>query len=406
VRCRLIFPPSLAAHGLLEANMPKKLNTFGPGRLPVDWEGCEYSKCGRTDRGVSAFGQVVGLKVRSAVTAEKDEVKDELHYVAMLNRVLPDTIRILAWCPRPPETFDARFSCKEREYRYFFTSPAYLSVPGSSKQSGKLDIEAMREAASYLVGSHDFRNFCKIDGSKQITEFHRRVDHASVDFVSPLTQPNLFAPQAGEFDHSGLFAFRIRGSAFLWHQVRCMVAILFLVGQGLEKPTIIKDLVNIELCSSRPQYEMATDKPLVLWDCKFSTTAGKLNEDSVIDRPLWDRGSGDDELEWVYAGTSMSATPESKWASSGIMEHLWKNWRNAKIDEILASQLMDLVADTKLVVGDPVPTESENSVRIFQGDYTAVAKGRYIPIMQKPRMDAAEVVNARWATKKRSRESE
>lgn len=30
-----------------------------------NWEGCEYSKCGRTDRGVSAFGQVIGIRVRS-----------------------------------------------------------------------------------------------------------------------------------------------------------------------------------------------------------------------------------------------------------------------------------------------------------------------------------------------------
>ncbi len=31
----------------------------------VDFSTCEYSKCGRTDRGVSAFGQVVALRVRS-----------------------------------------------------------------------------------------------------------------------------------------------------------------------------------------------------------------------------------------------------------------------------------------------------------------------------------------------------
>ena len=30
----------------------------------------------------------------------------------------------------------------------------------------------------------------------------------------------------------------IKGSAFLWHQVRCMVAILFLIGQGLESPFV------------------------------------------------------------------------------------------------------------------------------------------------------------------------
>lgn len=31
----------------------------------ITWKGCDYTKCGRTDKGVSAFGQVIGLRVRS-----------------------------------------------------------------------------------------------------------------------------------------------------------------------------------------------------------------------------------------------------------------------------------------------------------------------------------------------------
>ena len=32
---------------------------------PINWDECDYSKCGRTDVGVSAFGQVISLRVRS-----------------------------------------------------------------------------------------------------------------------------------------------------------------------------------------------------------------------------------------------------------------------------------------------------------------------------------------------------
>lgn len=35
-----------------------------------------------------------------------------------------------------------------------------------------------------------------------------------------------------------LWVFNIEGSAFLWHQVRCMVAVVFMVGQGLEDPDV------------------------------------------------------------------------------------------------------------------------------------------------------------------------
>lgn len=121
----------------------------------LNWDGCEYSKCGRTDRGVSAFGQVIGIRVRSnrplpksrpSNTLEQNEttedgeadlldpesepetkpfndLTDELPYIQLLNRVLPPDIRVYAWCPNPPADFSARFSCKERRYKYFFTNP-------------------------------------------------------------------------------------------------------------------------------------------------------------------------------------------------------------------------------------------------------------------------------------------
>jgi tRNA pseudouridine38/39 synthase len=132
----------------------------------VNWDGCDYSKCGRTDRGVSAFGQVIGVRVRSnkplpkvsepvAELEEKREadteepllspsdaqdnpskpfndLTDELPYIQLLNRVLPPDIRVYAWCPNPPEDFSARFSCKERRYKYFFTNPCFAPVPGSA----------------------------------------------------------------------------------------------------------------------------------------------------------------------------------------------------------------------------------------------------------------------------------
>ena len=153
----------------------------------VNWEGCEYSKCGRTDKGVSAFGQVVGLRVRSnrpllkedvltghlapvtrpltkdgappedcgiesstlkidndeledlshSAEASDDEttlfdpINDEITYPQVLNRLLPPDIRVLAWCPSPPKDFSARFSCKERQYKYFFTLPALSPTIGA-----------------------------------------------------------------------------------------------------------------------------------------------------------------------------------------------------------------------------------------------------------------------------------
>lgn len=449
VKCRLIFPPSLKRYELLGGDVREKLASLGKrkelggiGGVPVDWEGCRYSKCGRTDRGVSAFGQVIALNVRSAkrrvveaepngvmeaepaLTAdtgtkdteitngkpqeaaeekEFDHIADELPYISMLNNVLPQSIRILAWCPNPPGNFDARFSCREREYRYFFTSPAYLPQPGGHNWSLRtLNIEAMREAATYLLGTHDFRNMCKLDGSKQLTEFNRSMESVDIDYLSELPEPKWFAGTGSESNQLGLYAFKIRGSAFLWHQVRCMVAILFLVGQGLEQPSIVKELLDIEKCPTKPLYDLASDAPLVLWNCKFSAIHGRVTDKDRIERPLWDRGTGEDELEWLDSGGPEMRCMDGKWEPKGVMEDLWKTWRAAKMDEILASQLLDLAASPRSV-DRPVAARSDETAgaRIVQGDNTAPYRGIYVPLLKRNRMDSVETMNSRYAASRK-----
>ena len=71
-------------------------------------------------------------------------------------------------------------------------------------------------------GVSDFRNFCKIDGSKQITNYKREVLSANIIHL-----------------RDDFYIFDLKGSAFLWHQVRCMMAVLFAVGQKLEAPSIV-----------------------------------------------------------------------------------------------------------------------------------------------------------------------
>ncbi|KAF4547663.1 tRNA pseudouridine synthase-like protein 1 [Elsinoe fawcettii] len=427
---------------------------FPTGKGEVNWEGCEYSKCGRTDRGVSAFGQVVALKVRSArpvpgmkkrkkvEAAEKEEqdaeseeahkekekkfdpIRDEVPYIQTLNRVLPDDIRVLAWCPDPPPDFSARFSCQERQYRYFFTNPGYAPVPGARGMNktitgkplreGWLDIEAMQDAAKRLEGLHDFRNFCKIDPGKQISNFQRRVFRASIEEVDSTRSPLGYvgAPEFAASDQEvrsngtavkgaqpstpALYTFNVNGSAFLWHQVRNMVAVLFLVGQGLESPSVVSDLLDVEKTPTRPKYEMASDAPLVLWDCIF---------------PAKDGPDGDQGLHWVYVGDEGGRDlnkhvdidgGDGKFGRNGVMDSLWTTWRSRKIDEVLAGSLSDLVASQGRQTSLPERpgAESRRSQRVFDGGNDPRPTGTYTPVMRKERMEHYEVLNARYRQKK------
>lgn len=113
-----------------------------------------YNRCGRTDKGVSAFEQVISIDLRSQIKPEdqltKGGIEDEVKYCELLNRVLPKRIRAISWQPLVTPTYSARFDCVGRTYKYFFPR-------------GDLNVEKMQEACEVLVGSHDFRNLCKMD---------------------------------------------------------------------------------------------------------------------------------------------------------------------------------------------------------------------------------------------------
>ncbi|WVZ57108.1 hypothetical protein U9M48_007541 [Paspalum notatum var. saurae] len=207
-------------------------------------ESC-YSRCGRTDKGVSATGQVISLYLRSNIKdvgGDMLDARSEVDYVKVLNRILPRDIRVLGWCPVPAD-FHARFTCLNREYKYLFWK-------------GDLDILEMQKAASKFIGEHDFRNFCKMDAAN-VSNYRRRIIEFTISACDRRS------------NNDELCSMTIKGSAFLWHQVRCMVAVLFLIGQGLESPSVVDSLLDITRAPRKPQYKMAPELPLILRSCLF-----------------------------------------------------------------------------------------------------------------------------------------
>ena len=135
----------------------------------------ELTVAGRTDAGVHARGQVAHCDVPSL---------DSLSPLR-INRALPDDVRVLRVSDVGPD-FDARFSALWRRYSYTVCDDPRGPEPLQRKYqldvSRELDIDAMNEAASALVGEHDFTSFCKLKehGStvREILDLHweRNVD--------------------------------------------------------------------------------------------------------------------------------------------------------------------------------------------------------------------------------------
>ncbi|KAH0910892.1 hypothetical protein HID58_034213 [Brassica napus] len=220
--------------------------------LVGDIKESNYSRCGRTDKGVSSTGQVIALFLRSRLKTpsidseahanEKINARPEYDYVRVLNRALPDDIRVLGWSPVPVD-FHARFSCSAREYKYFFWRQ-------------NLNLSAMDIAGKKFIGEHDFRNFCKMDVAN-VHCYTRRVTFFDV------------SPCQNSHEGDQLCTFTMRGSAFLWHQVRAMVAVLFMIGQGVESVDVIDTLLDTKKTPKKPQYLLASEIPLVLRTCEF-----------------------------------------------------------------------------------------------------------------------------------------
>lgn len=59
-----------------------------------------------------------------------------------------------------------------------------------------------------------------------------------------------------------------------------MVAVLFLVGRHLEPVQIVNDLLDTNSISAKPVYEMASEIPLVLFDCGFEDVRWEYNDDA------------------------------------------------------------------------------------------------------------------------------
>lgn len=230
-------------------------------------ETSNYHRCGRTDKGVSAFHQVISLDIRSSLTEseieENSNLEKEIPYCSILNRVLPPNIRCVTWMPLRNPEYSARFDCKQRTYRYFF--------PKSD-----LDLNLMQQGANYLLGCHDFRNLCKMDINNGVTAFERNISSIQICAVDKESEGDL-----------QMFFIELTGKAFLWHQIRCIVAILFLVGQKLEKPEIVRDLLDIEKHPSKPNYQMASYVPLNLYHCDFREKSENVVSDQVRDLTEW-----------------------------------------------------------------------------------------------------------------------
>jgi tRNA pseudouridine38-40 synthase len=189
---------------------------------------------GRTDAGVHALGQVVSFELTEQDLATHcSEISSFDKFRNSLNALTPDSIAIRK-IEQKPADFSARFSAREREYRYRYTfsevEPLFLRpytwwVPPRHP----IDVQAMKRAIPLLVGEHDFVSFCAAASS------------ADRNTVRKILSVTIFGA-----DHLGesCLVLQVRGTAFLHSMVRVIAGSVLEVGLGRREPSWIEEVLR------------------------------------------------------------------------------------------------------------------------------------------------------------------
>ncbi len=173
----------------------------------ITGEAVTVHAAGRTDAGVHA----------TAMTAHLDTPKPITPFRLMeaLNaRLRPAPVAILA-CAQVADDWHARFSCLGRRYVYRIVdrrAPLALEAGRAWRVPAKLAVDAMADAATCLVGRHDFTTFRSVQC--QAESAVRTLDRLAVRRIGERIEIEAAA------------------RSFLHHQVRSMVGCLSLVGRG------------------------------------------------------------------------------------------------------------------------------------------------------------------------------
>ena len=174
---------------------------------------------GRTDAGVSSYGQVVHFDT------DKEIVTKSL--LVSLNGLLPEDVAVTS-CEKVSNNFDARFSVKKKTYMYRFYISRFrlpLFEENAFRVNDYVNLEKMKEACKYFIGTHDFGSFVSKKSGK--TDFVRTIYDAKIVEL---------------FD--GLYAFEITGNGFLYNMVRIIFGTILKAGYGQIKPQEVQNILE------------------------------------------------------------------------------------------------------------------------------------------------------------------
>ena len=181
-------------------------------------ENIETIGASRTDAGVHALGNVAVFDTEMRMP--------EINFLFALNQRLPEDIRIQK-SEEVDADFHPRYVKSQKTYEYRILNCRF-PIPTERFYSHftyiPLDVDKMKEAASYLIGEHDFKSFCGTGAQVKTTV--RTVKEIQIE-------------KSGD-----RITIRITGEGFLYNMVRIIAGTLMDIGGGLYPPEKMKEILE------------------------------------------------------------------------------------------------------------------------------------------------------------------
>lgn len=196
---------------------------------------------GRTDAKVHALNQKAHFDLEKEIDLYKLKKS--------INSLVNDDIYIKE-IEKVNDDFHARFNVVEKTYIYKLNVGSYDPINRNYiyQYNKELDIESIKEAIKYLIGTHNFKSFTKTDLEKE--DYVRTI--YSIDLVKD----------------NDLLTFTFKGNGFLRYMVRNIVGTLIQVGENKLKSDDILHIIESE--DRKEAGKTANPEGLYLKDVKYN----------------------------------------------------------------------------------------------------------------------------------------
>lgn len=221
-----------------------------------------FQRAARTDKGVSAIGQVVSLKMLLNV----DNLVDQL------NSTLPPQIKVLGF-KRTTNSFNSKNHCSHRTYIYMM--PTYVLAPIEEDitqdyrvKSERVDL--LNDVLAKFKGTHNFHNF---------TSGRKHSDPSATRYIMEFEAEKPIVHNGLEF-----LTITIKGQSFMMHHIRKMIGLSIAIVRGF----CGVDIIDLAWKPEKVDIPKAPGLGLVLEKLHYDGYNKRFGNDGIHDPLVWD----------------------------------------------------------------------------------------------------------------------